>query len=112
MKGFFSVAALAAVLLVASSHHLDLCDKDDQELRDQLQCQRNQATAEFKRKFDRVNRQLQCDSDLCSIRKMCAEPDFLTALKRFFTEGEIEELHELANQCDAAAQHSHGQDPH
>ncbi|XP_064478128.1 antimicrobial peptide microplusin-like [Ornithodoros turicata] len=107
MKGLFGVAVLAAVVLVASAHHLELCEKDDQELKDQLKCVRDHATAEFNSKFDRVNRQLRCDSDFCTIRKLCAEHDFETALKRFFTESENQELHELASDCDADSHHDH-----
>ncbi|XP_064481377.1 antimicrobial peptide microplusin-like [Ornithodoros turicata] len=100
MKGLFGVAVLAAVVLLASAYHLELCKKDDQTLKGLLKCQRDHATAELKTKIDRADRQLQCDSEFCSVRKLCAQPNFETALKRFFTESEIEELYEIANHCD------------
>ncbi|XP_064478121.1 antimicrobial peptide microplusin-like [Ornithodoros turicata] len=105
MKGLFGVAVLAAVVLLASAHHLELCKKSDQELKDELACIREDASEELETKLDRVNSQLQCDSDLCSVRKLCAAPDFETALKRFFTESEIQELHDLADYCDVHHHH-------
>nr|ACB70337.1 hebreain-like protein [Ornithodoros coriaceus] len=103
MKGFLLVVAVAAVVLLASAHHLDLCAKSDEELIVQLQCQRSLATALSR--LDQVNRQLQCDTDLCTVRKLCAEPDFVSALRMYFNDAEIEELHQLANRCDVNAHH-------
>ncbi|XP_064478127.1 antimicrobial peptide microplusin-like [Ornithodoros turicata] len=112
MKGLFGVAVLAAVVLLASAHHLELCKKADKPLKDQLKCQRDHATPAFNSKFDSVNKQLQCDSDFCTIRKLCAEPDFETALKKFFTESEIQVLHELANHCDPDSPTGHDHHAH
>ncbi|XP_064463863.1 antimicrobial peptide microplusin-like [Ornithodoros turicata] len=112
MKGLFGVAVLAAVVLMASAHHPELCKKDGQPLKDQLKCHRDHATPALNSKFDSVNRQLQCDSDSCTVRKLCAEADFKTALKKFFTESEMDVLHEITIHCYPDRHHGHDHHDH
>ncbi|XP_064478122.1 antimicrobial peptide microplusin-like [Ornithodoros turicata] len=110
MKGLFGVAILAAVVLVASA--TPICEQSDQELKDELQCMRGEASEDFNAKFDSVNKHLQCDSDFCTIRKLCAEPDFMTALEQLFTEDELIEFIYLANVCSDDDRHNRHPPPH
>nr|Q09JR4.1 RecName: Full=Antimicrobial peptide microplusin; Flags: Precursor [Argas monolakensis]ABI52699.1 microplusin-like antimicrobial [Argas monolakensis] len=107
MKSLLVLALLAFGAVLVSAHHLEMCEKSTDELREQLVCHRQHATGAFNAKLDQVNRQLRCNNDICTFKKLCDAPDFLTELRKYFTESEINELHELANQCDPDAHHDH-----
>ncbi|CAN7993058.1 unnamed protein product [Ixodes hexagonus] len=108
MKSALVCLVLAAAVLVATSHHVELCKKNDSELREALDCITSRLPAAFNRKFDRVEKQLGCSNKSCVLRKLCKEGDLDEALKKHFTPAEIQTLHTTATDCDHS--HGHGHD--
>ncbi|XP_049272430.1 antimicrobial peptide microplusin isoform X4 [Rhipicephalus sanguineus] len=98
MKAFLICALLATVATVSFAHHLELCKKQDEPLKTELQCIGIHISAEANQSFDKAMKTLGCKDRSCVIRKLCAGND-LTA--------QITEIHDAATTCDPEAGHSH-----
>ncbi|CAN7947062.1 unnamed protein product [Ixodes hexagonus] len=62
---------LALFVAVTSARQSFLCSLEDNALQEQLDCHRQYARAQLRREFDRVNAELKCNDDLCTIRYLC-----------------------------------------
>lgn len=107
MKAFLICALLATVATVSFAHHLELCKKQDEPLKTELQCIGLHISAEANQSFDKALKTLDCKDRSCVIRKLCAGNDLEGAMADHFTKAQITEIHDAATTCDPEAGHSH-----
>ncbi|XP_049515948.1 antimicrobial peptide microplusin-like isoform X1 [Dermacentor silvarum] len=104
MKAFLVCALLATVAGVSFAHHLDLCKKNDKELKSELDCIKELISKEAKKSFDKAQEALGCQDWSCVIRKLCAGGDLEGAMEQYFTDEQITEIHNAATACDPDAE--------
>uniref|UniRef100_A0A6M2E1F2 Antimicrobial peptide microplusin n=1 Tax=Amblyomma tuberculatum TaxID=48802 RepID=A0A6M2E1F2_9ACAR len=107
MKAFLVCVLVAAFAAVSFAHHLELCDKNDGQLKSELRCIRRSISTAANRSFDNAARDLRCRNDTCVIRKLCVGNDLEKAMAKYFTRAQIGEIHEAATACDPSASHHH-----
>ncbi|XP_065292469.1 antimicrobial peptide microplusin-like [Dermacentor albipictus] len=103
MKAFLVCAMLATVTAVSFAHHLELCEKDDEQLKSELQCIRSILSAATKQSFNHAKQDLGCPDWSCVIRNLCAGGDLEGAMAQYFTPEQITEIHNAATACDPDA---------
>ncbi|XP_075537083.1 antimicrobial peptide microplusin-like [Dermacentor variabilis] len=104
MKAFLVCAMLATVTAVSFAHHLELCEKDDEQLKSELQCIRRKLSAATKQSFNNAKQDLGCQDWSCVIRNLCAGGDLEGAMAQYFTPEQITEIHNAATACDPDAE--------
>ncbi|XP_050052143.1 antimicrobial peptide microplusin-like [Dermacentor andersoni] len=103
MKAFLVCAVLATVTAVSFAHHLELCEKDDEQLKSELECIRGMLSEAAKQSFDNAMTALGCADWSCVIRKLCEGGDLEGAMAQYFTQAQITEIHNAATACDPDA---------
>ncbi|KAH7980252.1 hypothetical protein HPB49_014181 [Dermacentor silvarum] len=104
MKAFLVCALLATVASVSFAHHLDLCEKNDEQLKTELDCIRGKLSEEAKKSFDEAQKALGCTDWSCVIKMLCKDGDLMENLKKYFTDDQITEIHNAATACDPDAE--------
>ncbi|XP_029829731.1 antimicrobial peptide microplusin [Ixodes scapularis] len=95
-----SVCLVLVLFVVATSARQSfLCSMDDKALQQQLDCHRQFARVEMRRQLDRVNAELKCKDDLCSIRYLCRFANTEEALRQVFSWYQLSQFHQLVNRC-------------
>ncbi|KAK8786480.1 hypothetical protein V5799_023742 [Amblyomma americanum] len=107
MKAFLACVLLAAFAALSYAHHLELCDKNDGQLKSELQCIRRSISEAANRSFDNAARSLACQDSACVIRKLCVGNDLENDMAEHFTGSQIAEIHKAATACDPSAGHHH-----
>ncbi|XP_037269733.2 antimicrobial peptide microplusin [Rhipicephalus microplus] len=107
MKAFMVLALLATFAAVSTAHHLELCKKQDEQLKTELQCIGLHISAEANQSFDKALKTLGCRDRSCVVRKLCAGNDLESAMATHFTKTQITEIHNAATTCDPEAGHGH-----
>lgn len=105
---FASCLLVVALVVSASAHHLELCQKNDSDLVTELACIQGKLTSETNAAFDNAVQKLNCTDRACAIRKLCAGNDLEKAMAEYFTPEQINEIHNAATACDPdAEEHEH-----
>ncbi|XP_050052532.1 antimicrobial peptide microplusin-like [Dermacentor andersoni] len=107
MKAFLVCVLLAMVGAVSFAHHLELCDKQDGQLKNELQCIGLHISRGANQSFDKALKTLGCQDWSCVIRKLCVGNNLEAAMANHFTKPQIAEIHSAATTCDPEAGHHH-----
>ncbi|XP_037559717.1 antimicrobial peptide microplusin-like [Dermacentor silvarum] len=107
MKAFLVCALLATIVAVSLAHHLELCNKKDEQLKNELQCIGLHISAGANQSFDKALKTLSCQDWSCVIRKLCVGNNLEAAMANHFTKPQITEIHNAATTCDPEAGHHH-----
>ncbi|KAK8763114.1 antimicrobial peptide microplusin-like [Amblyomma americanum] len=107
MKAFLVCVLLATFAALSFAHHLELCGKNDGQLKRELQCIRRSISAAANQSFDNAVRDLRCRDNSCVIRKLCVGNDLEKAMAKYFTRAQITEIHNAATACDPSGGHHH-----
>uniref|UniRef100_A0A6M2E169 Putative microplusin 1 n=1 Tax=Amblyomma tuberculatum TaxID=48802 RepID=A0A6M2E169_9ACAR len=107
MRTLLLCVLVAGFAAVSYAHHLELCDKNDRQLKSELQCIQRSISAAANRSFDNAARTLGCQDSACVIRTLCAGNDLEKAMAKHFTRSQITEIHNAATACDSSAGHHH-----
>ncbi|KAH6944083.1 hypothetical protein HPB50_001809 [Hyalomma asiaticum] len=124
MKAFLVCALLATVVATSFAHHLELCKKQDGELKTELQCIGLHISAEANQSFNTAVKTLGCKDWSCVIRKLCVGNDLANesfdaaqealdcedkscVIRKLCEEGDLPdqilEIHNAATACDPDA---------
>ncbi|XP_049515951.1 antimicrobial peptide microplusin-like isoform X5 [Dermacentor silvarum] len=103
MKAFLVCVLLTTVAAVSFAHHFELCDKQDEPLKNKLQCIGLHISQGANRRFDRTLKALGCQDRSCVIRKLCVANDLEAAMATYFTKHQITEIHNAATTCNPEA---------
>ncbi|XP_077485507.1 antimicrobial peptide microplusin-like [Amblyomma americanum] len=98
MKVLFVFLALA--VLTASAGHLELCGFNTQKLARVTLCIELKASKELRLTLAKARYGENCLTDICLFRKLCEQGELGETLKTYLTDEEIEELHEIAEECE------------
>ncbi|KAL1429210.1 hypothetical protein MTO96_016541 [Rhipicephalus appendiculatus] len=107
MKAFMVCALLATFAAVSFAHHVELCKKQDDQLRTELQCIGLHISAAANQSFNKAVKTLGCQDWSCVIRKLCVGNDLEAAMANHFTKSQISEIHSASTVCDPEAGHNH-----
>ncbi|XP_037559718.1 antimicrobial peptide microplusin-like [Dermacentor silvarum] len=105
MKAFLVCVLLTTVAAVSFAHHVELCDKQDEQLKNELQCIGLRISRGANQSFDKALRTLSCQDWSCVIRKLCVGNNLESAMANHFTKPQITEIHRAATSCDPEAGH-------
>ncbi|KAL3180545.1 hypothetical protein MRX96_009092 [Rhipicephalus microplus] len=104
MRTFLVCAMLATVATVSFAHHLELCGKNDEQLKSELECIQSIISQSANNSFDTAQQYLGCEDRSCVIRKLCEGGDLEGAMAQYFTQDQITEIHNAATACDPDAE--------
>ncbi|XP_077505000.1 antimicrobial peptide microplusin-like isoform X1 [Amblyomma americanum] len=99
MKAFLVCVLLATFVALSFAHHLELCDKNDVQLKSELQCIRRSISAAAIQSFDNAARDLRCRDNSCVIRRLCVGNDLEKAMAKYFTRAQITEFRNASAAC-------------
>ncbi|XP_029831155.4 uncharacterized protein LOC115315983 [Ixodes scapularis] len=85
--------------LVVCQEPLEICGIKDREIESIFYCIRANTSPSLQETLRQFVRHLQCDSELCLVRRWCKKGDFRTQAVRHFEYEHFMELYDAAQQC-------------
>ncbi|XP_029831164.2 uncharacterized protein LOC115315996 [Ixodes scapularis] len=100
MRFLVSTFTLAALIVVATSYSFKyLCYWPEMRLSGTLDCVRIRASNDLKQGLLNLEAETGCDSGLCIVLSLCANPGLDEGLRKFLTDTQHDEISELLHMC-------------